>query len=464
MGGRHSRGLAPGGQPAARGPGGSEPPGPMVAAALRQLQLLPCCGGARRRTGQLAEGEDQLEFMLEVEGSEGEKVFDSLYVVGEKLGEGTFGKVYACSPLPGAPQGPRRGEPTCVKMVPRTGRHGNRGSKILQDEKTELLRLYELLEHPNIVRYHRFVLTSDMLYIVMSRCEGPGLMDYVEATGTLLPMDAPSGPSARGLARQMLSALAAVHAIGMMHRDVKPDNFRFQDREGDCLQLLDFGAAKPDAKDSPAAHSVTGTLLFAAPEVFDAFYCRSCDLWSVGVVYFLLVSGHAPFETSDVTMLRSMHRDPVLTGDSLLRGEQWKSAPHGARELARGLLEVDPSRRLSAAAALQLPWLRQDGSQDEADLELDSARSHPLVHSNSRSASITDLRRSYFVWNLADCNSSDNEDDSPGAVPPFGSQQLLCAQPPPDAVDDGVWKKEEVWQGSLPSGLPSTADSADGNC
>jgi len=294
-------------------------------------------------------------------------------------------------------------------------------------------------------------------------------MDYVEATGTLLPMDASSGPSARGLARQMLSALAAVHAIGMMHRDVKPDNFRFQDREGEDLrlQLLDFGAAKNEATGSPAAHSVTGTLLFAAPEVFDAFYCKSCDLWSVGVVYFLLVSGHAPFETSDVTMLRSMHKDPVLTGDSLLRGKQWKGAPHGARELARGLLVVDPSRRLSAAAALQLPWLRQDCSQDEADLELDSQRSHPLVHSSSRSASITDMRRSYFVWNLADCNSSDGEDDSPGAALFNENRQLRCAQPRPDAVDDGFWtegKDEEVWQGSLPSCLPSTADSIDGNC
>jgi len=405
--------------------------------------------------------------MLEVEGSEGEKVFKSLYVAGEKIGEGTFGKVYACSPLPGAPRGPRsREEPICVKMVPRTGRHGNRGSKVLQDEKAELLRLYELLEHPHIVRYHRFVLTRDMLYIVMSRCEGPGLMDYVEATGTLLPMDAPSGPSARGLARQMLSALAAVHAIGMMHRDVKPDNFRFQDSEGLSLQLLDFGAAKPDATDSPAAHSVTGTLLFAAPEVFDAFYCRSCDLWSVGVVYFLLVSGYAPFESSDVTMLRSMHRDPVLTGDSLLRGEQWKKAPHGARELARGLLQVDPAKRLSAAAALQLPWLRQDGGQDEADPELDGTRSHPLVRNSSRSASITDLRRSYFVWNLADCTSSDGE-DSPGTAMLCQCRQQLGARLLTDGVNDGAWeegKDEEVWQGSLPSCLPSTADSTDGNC
>ncbi|CAK0908200.1 unnamed protein product [Prorocentrum cordatum] len=85
MGGHHSRGPAPGGEHS--GPAGGAAPGPVLAAALRQVQLLPCCCGARRGAGQAAGGKEQLEFMLEVEGSEGEKVFKSLYVAGEKIGD-----------------------------------------------------------------------------------------------------------------------------------------------------------------------------------------------------------------------------------------------------------------------------------------------------------------------------------------------------------------------------------------
>lgn len=394
----------------------------MFARGMSMLQLLPCCVGSRRHRQQSLKCEESPPLMLE--GADGEKVFSALYAVGDKIGEGAFGKVYTCKPMPGVPQRIplQEGERTCVKMVPTAGRHGSKASSILQEEKLELLKLFEQLSHSNIVRYHRFVQTSDTLYIVMEMSEGPGLLEYIEESGALLPLDTPTGVSVRGIAKQMLGAIAAVHSLGMMHRDVKPDNFRFKDRTADRLQLLDFGAAKPHAGEAPTRHSVTGTLLFVAPEVFDGFYCRSCDLWSVGVVYFILVAGHAPFDTSDVAMLRSMHQDPVLTGDSLLRGMRWKKAPQGAHALARGLLAVDPASRLSAAAGLQLPWFTQEeGGESLAD----APGPHPLQRSSSRSASIAELRRSYFVWNLADGNSS-GEEDTPRSRELCGSSRLVA--------------------------------------
>eukprot|EP00425_Heterocapsa_triquetra_P043204 CAMPEP_0195068622 /NCGR_PEP_ID=MMETSP0448-20130528/13258_1 /TAXON_ID=66468 /ORGANISM="Heterocapsa triquestra, Strain CCMP 448" /LENGTH=463 /DNA_ID=CAMNT_0040100161 /DNA_START=114 /DNA_END=1505 /DNA_ORIENTATION=- len=385
--------------------------------AARMLSSLglPCCGKGKPWRS-VEDGSASLA-LLELPSEAG--TFEERYEMSEKLGEGSFGKVYACARRRYAWQAwqgstDRGDQPLAVKVVPTHGRHCSRESKLGGDERAELVRLFMSLDHQNIVQHRQFVETPDMLYIVMDRCEGPDLLSHVEASGGYVSSDA-----ARSLASQMLGALAAVHAIGMMHRDVKPENFRFKDVSATCLQLLDFGSAKP-APLEPAVHSVTGTLLFAAPEVFDAFYNRVCDVWSAGIVLFLLISGHFPFETSDVNILRCMHKDPVLTGDSLLRGPRWQAASLSLRSFMRELLVVDPAARLCAREALTHRWLvggeHADNPQDCQSAEEDECEGKGLLRIISRCTSLNDMKRSYFVWNLAECGG---EDELPGDVAPL---------------------------------------------
>jgi len=365
---------------------------------LDKLMLLPhlCCGRLRGKPS-----------LLEAE----EASFEERFELHEKIGEGTFGKVFACSLRDTTEEECR--DALCVKVVATKGRHAAREARLPSDEKLELLRLFDSLCHPNIIRYRLFLQTDETLYIVMSRCLGPDLVDHMEANGGDLQLS-----SVRDLARQMLLALAAVHHHGIMHRDVKPENFRFKDPSATILQLLDFGAAKP-SDERPKAHTVTGTLLYAAPEVLSGEYSRSCDLWSCGVVLFLLVSGQLPFQTSDVTILRSMHRDPVLTGDSLFRGKRWHKASDDTRSLVRGLLTVDAPSRLSATAACDHRWFSSESTEThemhsglQADGGSDAVSS--LRRCGSSRIALTDLKRSYFVWNLAECNG---DDDSPTHQP-----------------------------------------------
>ncbi|CAE7705253.1 CPK10 [Symbiodinium pilosum] len=338
-----------------------------------------CCGARQEKQDKLT------DVVLSLEG---EQNFKDLFRVGELIGHGTFGKVYSCSRLSGE-------EALCVKIVATSGRHAARASKLPAGERYDLLRQIASLRHPNIVKYHQFLQSGDFLYVVMSRCLGPDLADHLEATGHLKMQDV------KELSRMMLSAVAAVHQHGLMHRDVKPENFRFKDLTTTTLQLLDFGAAKI-ADDVPKAHTVVGTLLYAAPEVFDGAYGRSCDLWSCGAVIFYLVSGHLPFQTSDVTMLRSMHRDPVLNGECLFRGEHWRQAPMGARSLVRGLLSVDVNRRLTADEACDHDWFL---SFDEAIQANDDPLS-PMNRCEGSRVKLADLKRTYFDWNLADSDNS----------------------------------------------------------
>jgi len=351
---------------------------------LERLMLLRGCG-----RGELLEAE----------------TFEERFDLREKIGEGSFGKVFACSPRSSVQE---YDSALCVKVVATKGRHAAREAKLPCDEKQELLRLLDSLRHPHIVRYHLFLETDETLYIIMSRCLGPDLVDHMEANGNALLIS-----SVRDLARQMLHAIAAVHDHGLMHRDAKPENFRFKDPSATTLQLLDFGAAKP-SDERPKAHTVTGTLLYAAPEVFSGDYCRSCDLWSCGVILFLLVSGQLPFQTSDVKILRSMHRDPVLTGDCLFRGERWHMAPDNAKSLVRGLLMVDAPSRFSAASACAHKWFSSSDSDEleevHARLAAESGGVSTLRRCGSSRIALADLNRSYFVWNLAEC---DDDDDSP---------------------------------------------------
>jgi calcium-dependent protein kinase len=271
------------------------------------------------------------------------------------------------------------------------------------------------IEHPNIVKYHRFVHTDDALYTVMERCLGLDLVDQVKEEGEHLPI-----LRIRSLSKQILAAVYAVHNLGIMHRDIKPENFRFKDMTAQVLQLLDFGFAKP-APDVASTHSVTGTLLYAAPEVFDGVYCRKCDLWSTGVVLFQLFTGHPPFQTSDVQILRSLHRDPVLTGDSMFRGVARRQMPTVARSFMRGLLTVEPADRLSAEEAVQHEWLLSEGESSGPEESAEGTVSPSMRKRNSTlrrdSSQISikgeaaDLKRSYFVWDLASAAACGGDDD-----------------------------------------------------
>jgi calcium-dependent protein kinase len=241
------------------------------------------------------------------------------------------------------------------------------------------------------------------------------LVDYVKEQGEHLPLD-----NICLFARQIFAAVAFVHGLSMMHRDIKPENFRFKDAATDQLQLLDFGFAKP-CSGFPAAHSITGTLLYAAPEVFDGFYWRECDVWSCGVVFFQLFTGYPPFQTADVQILRSLHRDPVLTGDGLFRGAAQRQVPRGARNFLLGLLAVDPSTRISAQAAFDHEWFQSDLWTIDPDEDA-PARKSTLRRDNSQimeqGEDVGGIKRSYFVWDLAAASAtSAGEDDSTDTGP-----------------------------------------------
>jgi len=326
--------------------------------------------------------------LLELSG--GAKEFEEMYRFGEQIGEGNFGKVFACKELSFFPPHDLR----CVKVVPlNTSPHCI--TKLSQEERRALFNSLLNLRHPGLVRFHAFAITGEALYTVMERCCGLTLPDHpsLVCDGHLCAEDVQS------LAAQILSAIGALHHMKLMHRDVKLDNFRFADEASTQLKLLDFGFCKATSG-KPAQHTVTGTFLYAAPEVFEGTYCHMCDLWSIGIVLFHLLSGQLPFHTSDVIILRSMHRDPVLMGNSLFRGDCWKAVPPEGRALVRSLLAVDPAERFSAAEAARHPWL--SGKKSLGQTFLSKCSFENLMSG----ANLKPLTKTMNVWNLAEAGGS----------------------------------------------------------
>lgn len=334
------------------------------------------------------------------------RTLENRYELAERIGRGAFGQVYKAIKISrkgtGSPS-PKMKPDLCVKVCAAKGTKVQHSIRLTEDQRRFIVEQLMKLRHPNIVRYHEFIQDTESLYVVMERCQGLDLPEYIEAYAEdgLLPLT-----TVRTISQQILGAVAAVHEAGLMHRDIKLDNFRFLDESTTTIKLLDFGMAKPSSG-MASRHTVTGTLLYAAPEVFDGFYSAKCDLWSVGVVIFFLLAGQLPFDTSDLRILKSLHKDPVLNGDGLFRAARWRQVPAEARCLVRGLLTVDPFSRFVDVAALEHHWRSESKG---ASISREGSRTGlPRVESAEgtlkRNQSLQDvqgsgLKRSCFAWDL----------------------------------------------------------------
>merc|ERR1719230_1130672 len=157
----------------------------------------------------------------------------------------------------------------------------------------------------------------------------------------------------------VLLALNYIHSHGVVHRDIKLENFLYDKKGSDHLKLIDFGFSKiwdPNIKMKVSC----GTLSYVAPEVLDQNYTSQCDLWSLGVIAFILLSGYMPFSGAEGEQAAS-----ILKGSYKLKPHKWNNVSPEALKFVQCLLQVDPERRLTADTALNHPWLDKRYQSDE---------------------------------------------------------------------------------------------------
>jgi len=277
------------------------------------------------------------------------KLADFYTVDQNTLGEGSFGSCYRCRcKQTGAERAVKSIDIKTVKNPVRFERE---------------ISIARQLDHPNVVRLFETFRDARKIYLVMELCTGRELFERIvdEAPGGFNELKAAK------YIRQIVAALCYLHAQGYAHRDVKPENFLLQSEAPDAaLKIIDFGLACTFERGNPMT-TKAGTAYYVAPEVLKGEYDERCDIWSAGVISFILLCGYPPFAgDTDPEILRK-----VREGIFEFKSPEWDPISQGAKNLVTQMLTVDPSLRPAAESLLSSPWLRFKGTPAAAPISGD---------------------------------------------------------------------------------------------
>jgi len=299
---------------------------------------------ARGRSPQSASGESVLEYMQVGPGvrfgrfSHEPGAFEAKYSLRDSvvLGSGVSGGVITAVSK-------SSGSKVAVKTLCTDGLVGEQLARVRAEVENQLM----MDNHPNICRLLEVFEEPGRLRLVMERMRGPDLFDRLSWNGRYTERDA------AGCVRQMTAAVAYCHRHGVCHRDLKLENFCLEDDSLDArVKLIDFGLSSVVDINVPLTNAC-GTLYYVAPEVLSQSYGKKCDVWSLGVITYILLDGRPPFSGRDDKATYKL----IKAGIYHFPKDRWHHISEQAKDFVASLLKVDVSKRLDAAAAMAHPWL-----------------------------------------------------------------------------------------------------------
>ena len=280
-------------------------------------------------------------------------LFKEAFSLGEKIGEGGYSQVFRGRHL-------GSGKEVAVKVTPKQN----------MDEQAHGRLVYEVatmarLAHPHILALHAFYNEPAAYFIVMELCAGGELFDRIVAR------KAYTEGQARDTLRTLVSACAFLHSRNIAHRDIKPENILLGNRDDVTadIKLGDLGFAK----EVPAGGGLLtscGTPSYVAPEILqNQKYGCPCDMWSLGVILYILLCGYPPFAEANQVLLFKK----IVRGQFSFDAEGgWGAVSPAAKDVVSRLLTVDPAKRATAEEVLAHPWLQ--GAASSTDLSVARAR------------------------------------------------------------------------------------------
>ncbi|CAK0849880.1 unnamed protein product [Prorocentrum cordatum] len=203
------------------------------------------------------------------------------------------------------------------------------------------------LDHPNIARLQDVYETGDKIQLLTECCEGGELYDRLHKRGVF------DDAEAADAMRQMLRAVSYLHSSDIVHRDLKLENLLYVSPESSQLKLIDFGFARV-WDPSTLMTASCGSVAYVSPDVLSGKgYTNKCDMWSLGVIIWMLLTGYPPFHGDEKRIMSNIRAGKPDWSHQ----HRWKKVREPAVDLVSKLLAVDPNERLSAREALQHPWL-----------------------------------------------------------------------------------------------------------
>ncbi|XP_008804309.1 calcium-dependent protein kinase 19-like [Phoenix dactylifera] len=274
----------------------------------------------------------------------------SLYTLGKELGRGQFGVTYLCTEI-------ATGNRYACKSI-------SKRKLSSKNDRDDIRREVQIMQHltgqANIVEFKGAYEDRHSVNLVLELCEGGELFDRIIAKGHY------SERAAATICRAIVNVVHICHFMGVMHRDLKPENFLLATKdEGAMLKATDFGLSV-FIEDGKVYRDIVGSAYYVAPEVLRRNYGKEIDVWSAGVILYILLSGVPPFwaETEKGIF------DAILQGYIDFESDPWPSISDSAKDIVRKMLTQDPKRRITSAQVLEHPWIR---GGEASDKPIDSA-------------------------------------------------------------------------------------------
>ncbi|XP_010467489.1 PREDICTED: calcium-dependent protein kinase 6-like [Camelina sativa] len=272
-----------------------------------------------------------------------------LYTLSRKLGQGQFGTTYLCTEV-------STGVDYACKSI---SKRKLISKEDVEDVRREIQIMHHLAGHKNIVTIKGAYEDPLYVHIVMELCAGGELFDRIIQRGHY------SERKAAELTKIIVGVVEACHSLGVMHRDLKPENFLLVNKDDDfSLKAIDFGLSV-FFKPGQTFKDVVGSPYYVAPEVLLKHYGPEADVWTAGVILYILLSGVPPFwaETQQGIF------DAVLKGYIDFDSDPWPVISDSATDLIRKMLCSSPSDRLTAHEVLRHPWICENGVAPDRALD-----------------------------------------------------------------------------------------------
>jgi len=273
--------------------------------------------------------------------------FDEEYDLKEALGSGTISEVWSVTHK-------ETKEERAVKIIKKEQDSPVDLSEMIKNETDSLATL----ESENIVKIYEVFEDEQKYYIVMELLEGPNMGEHLAQT----PKTALTEQIVAGWLKQILRGVSHCHEKEIMHRDIRPSNIVFKDKEANIPKLIDFNFSKSYDPDDNCVQDIYATPAYVAPEMLTKKeYSKKTDIWSCGILGYYIIAGKIPYKATKLKDLLVEIKDANFTEQSFAESEWAKVSPECKKFIAR-MLESDPEKRPNAEELLSDAWLENNNN------------------------------------------------------------------------------------------------------
>ncbi|CAD8108658.1 unnamed protein product [Paramecium primaurelia] len=358
------------------------------AASSKTVPNDPKDNSQSRKQSMVSVGSVSVKFGVELFVNLKKQSITKVYTLGQVLGQGAFGKVWKVTHK-------TTGLIRAMKQI--------RKQELIKEDEQKLfseMNLLKNLQHPNIVKLYELYQDSNNYYLITEYLCGGELFERIKK------MNSFTEKRASDLMRQILMAVVYCHEQKIVHRDLKPENVLFSGTEPEALiKIIDFGCSRRFNSQKNMTKRL-GTPYYIAPEVLNHNYNEKCDVWSCGVILYILLCGYPPFTGKNENEIF----EKVKTGKFKFPIEEWDSISREAKNLIQRMLQVDVTSRYSASQALNDPWISKHApntqinqrvlenlAQFQAKSEFRAAIVQYIISQMTTNKELEDLQKSFQI-------------------------------------------------------------------